>query len=273
MQFHSISTGTIRIKNNHRRARADAFPLRFASLLLDPTFTEPLPMHVWVIEHEEGVILVDTGENARVTQPDYFPSDLRPVLKRMFRFDIAPEDEIAPQLRRLGIAPEDVRTVVFTHFHLDHADGIAAFPNAAFYASRTEVEHPPQGALPSRWPSWFRPRPVDYVPEPFGTFTHSFPLTKAGDVRLVSTPGHTAGHQSVIAIQEGISYCFAGDLSFDVPSLLKGQIDGVAHSPKHLRESQRQMAAYARSTPTVYLPTHDQDSARRLRERETLRLA
>ena len=86
----------------------------------DSHWTEPLPIYVWVIEHPEGAIVVDTGETARVAEPGYFPW-WHPYFRFGLREWVRPEEEVGPQLRALLIEPSDVRWLVMTHLHTDHA--------------------------------------------------------------------------------------------------------------------------------------------------------
>ena len=64
MRIHAIQTGTVAIKTRQLCGRGRG-ALRPINTLLDTTWTEPLPIYAWVIEHPEGLIVVDTGETAR----------------------------------------------------------------------------------------------------------------------------------------------------------------------------------------------------------------
>ena len=66
-------------------------------------WTEPLPIYAFAIEHPEGVIVVDTGETAGASKPGYFPS-WHPGFRCAVREWVEPEQEIGPQLERLGIS-------------------------------------------------------------------------------------------------------------------------------------------------------------------------
>ena len=113
------------------------------------------------------------------------------------RFAVRPEQEVGPQLDRLGLSPDAVRWVVLTHMHTDHAGGLAHFPKAEILVTRTEFEASSgvrgrvNGYLPQRRPEWFSPTLVDFTDEPFGPFPASRALTSAGDVHLLPTEGHT----------------------------------------------------------------------------------
>ena len=96
---------------------------RRLNVLRDRTWTGPLPIHAWAIEHPEGVIVVDTGEMATGSDLHHYPA-LNPYLRRATRFEIAREDEIDAQLRRADLPVDHVRWVVITHLHTDHAGGL-----------------------------------------------------------------------------------------------------------------------------------------------------
>ena len=276
MKIHCIQTGTVRIKENQRQGRGRGV-LRQLSIFAGLTWTEPLPILAWAIETDEGIVLVDTGEIAQARQPGYFPK-WHPFYSLALEVNVAPEDEIGPQLRRIGIMPDDVRTVVLTHLHSDHCGGVGYFPHATMYV--TAREHClATGALsglagytPRNLPEWFKPQLVEFDETPLGPFAGSKTITADGRVVMVPTPGHTPGHASVIVIDEDRHYFLAGDASYSQQLLVDEVVDGISpHHATSLR-SLRTIAEYARRFPTVYLPSHEFDSARRLREGAVLRL-
>jgi glyoxylase-like metal-dependent hydrolase (beta-lactamase superfamily II) len=240
--------------------------------MLDRKFTDPLPIWAWAIEHPDGVIVVDAGETARVMEPGWFPR-WHPYFHTAVRFDVRPEQEIGPQLRERGIEPGDVRKLVLTHLHTDHSGGLEHFPDTEIMVSSAELKVASgtmgrlRGFLPNRWPSWFEPTTFEPRPEPFGPFETSLPLTDAGDVRIVPTPGHTPGHVSVVLDEGGQVLFFAGDTSYDESLMVEGAIDGVCPDPKAAVETMARIRELAASRPTVYLPGHDPEASKRLRDR------
>ncbi|MBL9122231.1 MAG: N-acyl homoserine lactonase family protein [Planctomycetaceae bacterium] len=244
--------------------------------ILEPEpWSEALPIYAFLVEHPEGLIVVDTGQSPDVNQPDYFRGDSvsEQFLRQNFRFDIAPEQEIGAQLEALGVRPRDVRWVVLTHLHTDHADGIGAFPHAEILVSRREFEaqvRRPRGANVRRWPSWFSPRLVEYYPPGVGPFSESYPLTKHEDVQMVPLEGHSTGHAGLIVWDGPQAILFAGDATENQADLLAGRIPGIARSATEARASLERIREFARGTPTIYLPTHDPAGPARLAAREII---
>jgi N-acyl homoserine lactone hydrolase len=274
VRVHAIQTGTITVKRAYRTPSGSNRLMRLNSVLLDRNWLT-IPVFTWVIQHPEGTIVVDTGESAQARNPEWFPAPQRPFWMSQYRFNVTPDQEIGAQLRDMGIEPESIKRVILTHGHFDHTDGLYHFPNAEFLISRKEHDdvqryRSAHFAFPSHFPSTFKPRIIDYVPEPIGTFDMSHSVTKDGTIRLVPTPGHTMGHQSVI-VQDGNRTIFlGGDSSFDQDSLLNDIIDAPAFNAHVLRETRRRILDFARDEHLVYLTTHDWDTPERLAGRVPL---
>jgi N-acyl homoserine lactone hydrolase len=276
LRVHAIQTGTVAIKESQRQGHGKGLG-RMVNTLTDSHWTEPLPIYAWVIEHPEGVIVVDTGDTARTAEPGYFPS-WHPYYRLNVRMSVLPDEEIGPQLRKLGILPTDVRQVVLTHLHTDHAGGLYHFPKSEILVARKEYESARgvlgqiRGFLPMRWPTWFRPQFVDFEPEVIGSFPNSFRLTRAGDVILVPTNGHTPHHLSVIVQDEAISLFLAGDTSYTQQLMIDQVVDGVSPNAKTALQTLKRIREYVQVKPTVYLPSHDPEAAKRLEKRQIVNL-
>jgi glyoxylase-like metal-dependent hydrolase (beta-lactamase superfamily II) len=276
VKIHAIQTGTVWIKPSQRVGRGRGV-LRQVNILLDGTWTEPLPIYAWAIETDEGVVVVDTGETARSSEPGYFPR-WHPYFRWAVKVDVAPEPEVGPQLRGIGIRPDDVRTVVLTHLHTDHAGGLHHFPKSEILVSDEELRLAQgfagrlRGYLPNRWPAWFNPRPIDFLPEPFGPFDRSQRVTSDSGVVIVPTPGHTPGHVSVIVTLGDVCYVLAGDATYTQQALVEGHVDGVSPSEAVSLRTMQTILRLARERPTVYLPTHDPKSGHRLANAATVQV-
>jgi N-acyl homoserine lactone hydrolase len=269
VNIHAIQTGSVRIKTAQVEGRGHGLARRLA-IFTDSNWTDWLPTYAWVIEHPEGVIVVDTGQGVHLLETG---KSLHPYVRWEVAFRIERDEEIGPQLRALGIGPRDVKRVVLTHLHMDHDGGLAHFPNSEILVSRGELSTASgwagrvRGYLPNRWPSWFDPVPLDLAAEPFGPFTASKRLTEAGDVIAVATPGHTADHLSVLVQLGDTTLFLAGDTSYNEHLMLDKRVDGVSPDEGVSGATLDAIGHFAQARQTIYLPTHDAQSAARLAAR------
>jgi N-acyl homoserine lactone hydrolase len=268
IRIHPIQTGTVVVRERQRRGEGRG-PVRVLKTLADRRWTEPLPILAWAIEHPEGLIVVDAGETARAAQPGYYPA-WNPYFRFALQLHVEPGEEIGPGLERLGLSPRDVRRVVLTHLHTDHAGGLAHLRAGEHVVTRAELAFASgragrlRGYPNEHWPPWFHPAGVEIDGPPFGPFAHSLPLTRAGDVVLLPTPGHTPGHASVAVRLDGGLVLIAGDTSYTQQLLLDGAADGVTQDPATSLRTIALIRELAASEPLVYLPSHDPESAARL---------
>jgi len=120
---------------------------------------------------------------------------------------------------------------------------------------------------PSQFPSWFEPQQAELTGPAANSFDHSLPLTSDGSVFAVPTPGHMRGHMSVVVRTPGVSYFLAGDATYDEQLLNQRIVDGVSADLRVSLDTLDRIAAFARSEPTVLLPSHDPSAGHRLAER------
>jgi glyoxylase-like metal-dependent hydrolase (beta-lactamase superfamily II) len=275
-KIHAIRTGLVRVRQAQMEARGRGLA-RMAHMLYDSDWSDWLPIYAWLIEHDEGLILVDAGETARVHERGYLPQ-WHPFYRRSVNFSVHPEEEIGCQLHALGVAARDLRHVVLTHLHTDHAGGLVHLTGSRIWLGESEWKMANGlggrmlGYLPHRWPRWFEPELVRFAHEPIGSFDESMALTRRGDVRIVPTPGHSPGHISVVVIGEP-SYFLAGDVTFSQQLLIEGKVGGVVREDAVAFDTQNRILALAQERLLVYLPSHDPESEERLTQQAVLKRA
>ena len=274
MKIHPISTGRVKITKSWLMGKENS-SLRLFYTLTDRNFTDWLPIFCFVIEHPEGLIVVDTGIPENANDRIYFPPYM-PLMQRAAPFDITAEEEIGPQMRKLGLDPADVRWVIQTHLHQDHEGGFHYFPQAEVIVSRTEwsaaqgLKGRMGGYLNYRWPKDLNPTLVDFQDGPFHTFDQSHTVTAAGDVILVPTPGHSVGHLSVVIKDADQLIFLAGDASYSQELLLANKIDGAGPSVEDQHETKQKIIELSSIVPTVFVPTHEWAGADRLEARQAI---
>lgn len=276
MKIHCIQTGEVQIKSRHARARFEARLARAVDVLSDSNWSPRLPIGCWLIEHPEGLIVVDTGESSHANDPGYQPW-WHPFMRFCERRWVQPQEEVGPRLKAMGFDPKDVRWVVMTHMHGDHAGGIGHFPDSEILLSQPEAHAalaktgPLTGYLNMHYPTWLKPKIVNFGDGPWESFESSTALTSDGKVHIVPTPGHTLGHMSVVVETDKHCVLIAGDASYNEAAMLEGQLDGVAVSAALHHDTTRRMRELCSRRSTITQFAHDLKSAARLIANATTR--
>lgn len=272
MRIRHVQTGWVQVKRAHPRARFEARGLRALDVLSDHQWTARLPINCWLVEHPEGLLMIDTGESSRANDPGYQPW-WHPFMQTCERRWVASDEESGAQLYKLGVDPNDVRWVVMTHMHGDHAGGLPNFPNSEILMSREEIALATSrsgallGYLNMHYPKWLKPREVMFGADAWESFASSARLTRDGAIRIVPTPGHTEGHIAV-AIEDGdFLILIAGDAAYSERNLLEGAVDGVAVSAAAHHQTTARIRALCERRPVITQFAHDPDNERRFSER------
>lgn len=224
-----------------------------------------LPVPAFLVQHPTaGALLVDTGFHPNVA--DGVRANMGRAAAVLYRVRTTREQTVAAQLEARGVAATDVRTVVMTHLHIDHASAVSEFPAATFVVDAREWEAGAtrgwRGGYHARqFDHAFDWRAVDYdAPEidSFATFGHCFDLFGDGSVRLLSTPGHTAGHQSVLLRLGDGEALLCGDAAYTWRTLRDGAMPAIVEDEHRFRRSLREIARYLEQTPSALaIPGHD----------------
>jgi glyoxylase-like metal-dependent hydrolase (beta-lactamase superfamily II) len=182
--------------------------------------------------------------------------------------EVEPGQDLPAQLRARGVDPKSIRLVVMTHLHVDHASGMSEFPTATFVFTEAEWEAAStqsrpvlQGYRPAHFDYAFDYRTLNYdspLISSYATFGRTFDLFGDGSVRLASTPGHSAGHQSVICRLAERDLVIAGDAIYTM-----GQLGDAPEPPRpfdrhNWRRSMRELQHFARTYPqAIVFAGHD----------------
>lgn len=271
IKVHAIQTGMVAVKRAHRTNPTAHF-LTPIKISLDKYFTEFMPIWAWVIEHPEGNIVIDTGENANIMHPDYFKPAGKIVAKyskNNFKFNVSKENEIGVQLQKLGISNDSIKSVILTHLHIDHTDGIKDFKNVEMIINEDEYKNP-SGHFPELVPDWFKPKTIKYKKDFIETFNEAYPLTKSEDLLLIPTNGHTKNHASVLFKTDECDILFAGDVCYNQEQLITNDLPGINVNYKETKNTYEKIKTYAKNNKLVFLPSHDINSGVRLINKTTL---
>jgi N-acyl homoserine lactone hydrolase len=183
-----------------------------------------VPVAMYIIDHPRGLVVYDTGNNVAVSdgQCESYWGKLcgafLPIQKR--------EEVIDRQLEKFGYKTSDVKYLVLSHMHLDHAGNMEMFPNATIVVQKVEMKT-------AWWPEKFQAaafvlgdfddaRNFNYL-----ELEGDFDLFGDGSVVVLDTKGHTQGHQSLmVKLQNTGALFLAGDAVY-TPENEAGVIPGI----------------------------------------------
>lgn len=160
----------------------------------------------YLIRHAKGWMLWDTGFSDSVAaMPDGLVAAggaLRAKLPKT----------LVSQLAEVGVKTTDISYIAFSHFHPDHSGNANLFPNATLYIQETEYEAI-FGPTPQKF--GFNPATYDRLKgNPLVKLKGDFDVFADGSVTILSTPGHTPGHQSLmVRLQRTGVVILSGDLA------------------------------------------------------------
>jgi N-acyl homoserine lactone hydrolase len=265
MKIHALTTGTVSVKHSFLFPSHGA--RRQLDLFLPGAFSEPLPIHCWAIEHDGVLRLVDSGDTAAARNVPFA------------QMHVTPEQELPAAVAAAGLALDDVSEVVLTHAHGDHMDGLVhvrsrvLINEAELRFLGSPMARVMRRVLRQPLPPRFAPEPFALDGGPFGAFARSRALSDDGRIVAVDTPGHTPGHISVICVDdEGRHVMLAGDATDSLEQLQSLRADAVAPDIKVHVATMQTILAHCAQHPTIYLPSHDPESATRFAARTTVKI-
>jgi len=203
-----------------------------------------------LIESNDGLVLVDTGLGTR----DYLaPPGILQIFKVVTLVPLNSEEAAVRQIVKQGYQPEDVRHIVLTHMHFDHAGGLPDFPRAKVHVNRREYEAIKSGKF-RRWvDGGYNRRILDHGPDfelydKTGEKWYDFDAVRLRlepEMYLLPLYGHTAGHCGV-AVKDGDGWLLhvgdAASFAPDAPEWLVKFVLG-SHQPR--------LIAFAEAHPEV----------------------
>jgi N-acyl homoserine lactone hydrolase len=155
-----------------------------------PGSSDVTPVHGFLVRYDGGAALVDTGAGG----PDRLLSDWRVV-----------NVTVADALARLDLSPADISLVINTHLHFDHCGQNAVFKHAPIYVQRAELD---RARVDSTWlAGWF-----DFMGARYELLDGDAEIVPG--LSVLTTPGHTSGHQSVVVQTAAGEEVLIGDAAY-----------------------------------------------------------
>ena len=242
--------------------------LKLAKALFLGSAPNPVPVPAFLVRHPSaGAILVDTGLHPSIATDGR--ENFGGIGNRLGKPALEPGEDVPAQLRKRGLDPGEVPVVLMTHMHIDHTSAISEFPRSTFVLSEQEWNAAATGPRPTlngyRRPHFdyaFDYRTVDFDRagnDSYASFGRTFDLFGDGSIRLAFTPGHSAGHISVVCRLKQTDFVIGGDAMY-----VAAQLSGDAAMPPrpfdahNLRRSLQELRLFQRQFPEAMItPGHD----------------
>lgn len=219
-----------------------------------------IPVPWFLLTHPKGNIVIDGGLAAEgLAAPRRYWGNVvdsyQPVMTE--------EQGCVAQLARLGISSQDIRFVVLSHLHSDHSGAIGRFPNAIHIVQRREYEY-------AFAPDWFAAGA--YVRRDFdrpslkwhfleGAATDTYDLHGDGVLRMISTPGHSVGHQSfLVQLPNAGAILLTIDAAYTLDHWNEKALPGFMASAVDAARSVGKLRALAEQTDALVVPGHDPEA-------------
>jgi glyoxylase-like metal-dependent hydrolase (beta-lactamase superfamily II) len=234
----------------------------FMEQLTDPGEAYEAACPFYLIEHPEGLVVVDTGlSHEMLDDPAGYGQHGAGFMEAFLpAIEYGPETHPEAQLEAAGYAPEEVDYVVMTHLHSDHAGHIDTFPDAEFLVQTREL----------RYANW--PLPVQEVFYLEGDFdvlrSDDYDVTPLegeydvfgdGTVRTIPTAGHTPGQQSVAVEVPSGTVVLGADVAHKQSGYDREHLASFNWDLRTSIESLRKIKAFARANDADVYVTHDND--------------
>jgi glyoxylase-like metal-dependent hydrolase (beta-lactamase superfamily II) len=226
-----------------------------------------VPVPAFLIRHPSaGAILVDTGLHPSIASDP--KQNFGSAGARISKPRLEQGEDLPAQLRARGLEPGEVPVVVMTHLHFDHASALSEFPQATFVITEAEWVDATRGSgsalrgyRPSHYDYTFDYRTIDFdrgEVDSYETFGRTFDLFADGSIRLAYTPGHSAGHQSVIARLRDRDFVIGGDAFYTLGQLGEAPLPPRPLDQHQFKRSLQELRLFHRSHPeSIITPGHD----------------
>jgi glyoxylase-like metal-dependent hydrolase (beta-lactamase superfamily II) len=212
----------------------------------------PFSDNCYLIKHVQGWMLWDTGiADAIAAMPDgEAPADPRAIHWRRPK-------TLASQLEQLGVKPSDIKYIAVSHTHPDHIGNVEMFPQAMLLVQKVEYE----------WPG--AKNALRFKPEhPVTKLEGDRDVFGDGSVKIISTPGHTPGHQSLLVkLSKTGALVLSGDAAHFMSNWENRRVPSInADKDKTLTSMQRIADLLAKENAHIWI-NHDKA------QRDTLTMA
>lgn len=202
----------------------------------------------YLIVHPRGTLMFDAGG----IPDEHFKSDGQPVVEGV----LSATEPLLPQLASAGYAPKDITYLALSHYHSDHTANANVFSNATWIVQKAERDYMftanPQGIIqPATYAALRNAQTKVLDNEDFDVFGD-------GTVVLMTTPGHTPGHQVLaVKLARAGTVLLGGDLYHYPEERTTGRVPTFEFDAAQSRASRERIEAFLEDSGATLWIEHD----------------
>lgn len=217
-----------------------------------------VPVMFFLIKHDNSWVAFDTGNNALIAKDPV--AAIGKDLAGLFRAAMAPSDEFQVQIKKLGITPKDIKAVVVSHHHFDHAGAIDNFKDTAvpIYFQKKELAFVKEAQQAKGYKTWTALDDPGLMKQlNIKTVEGLFDVYGDGTVIAFPAPGHTVGLQSLLVkYNDGKSFVLTSDALYTMENLEGNILPGTVANPDAILQT-FDMFRVMQHIGAVIVPEHD----------------
>lgn len=216
-------------------------PLAWAGVMRPAKDARYIPCTTYIIEHPKGLVVIDTGFDKRVRS--YPLLELTPIHNQINKPIQGEGQAVDEVLASMGIKPADIKYVVLSHLHSDHANGARQLVGAEhIICSKDELDGATANAVAyfTFMPQWRRGlnlETFEFQDTGIGPAGKSYDLFGDGTIQLVKLPGHTAGMCGALIRNNGKQLLLAADCGYTRQSYLEGIVPAISTDENVFKKS------------------------------------
>lgn len=254
MKIYVFHTGKVRVDIGVPYKQKN--PLASLGLFRSKKHQVTLPVSSYLIEHPEGNVLIDTGWDNKYSKknPNVFLTKVsKPIIKE--------NESIDYKLNNVGVSPKNLNYVILTHLDFDHTSGLNKVTDARnIIVSNDEIKDSKKYIfryVKSDWKN-VNLKGFDFNNTGIGPVGKSYDLYGDGSILLVSTPGHSHGHLSVVVKNNDKYVIIAGDAVYTHKSWQELKLQGFTVDKKLAMKSIKWINEASRDKRVIeILANHD----------------
>ena len=231
---------------------------QIAGSLIDPFGDERgetvfLPYFFYFVQCGTARVLFDCGAH-----PDLAVDPAARLAKgaEMSDVQVGPGDDVASKLATIGVDIRTVDVVVASHLHYDHCGGLERLPGADVYVQADELAFATSPPSHQRANAYVKADFAPVRPAQWRQVEGAHDLLGDGALVIVPTPGHTAGHQSLLVRLAHRSVLLGGDAAYDPHKMRQRRLPGYLWNPDKVIETWELLEELERSEGAELVFSH-----------------